>query len=85
MLQTGNSKGKTSFLQEKLITVRVIEMVFSPDDARERIEPGLTAQKAEDIARKACRPANDFEWYPVGKAVGSVKNQGVDLIKPFSN
>jgi putative SOS response-associated peptidase YedK len=28
------------------------------------------------------RPVDDFEWYPVGKAVGNSSNQGQELIRP---
>lgn len=57
-------------------------VVLSPEAAREWVEPGLSAQRAEEIARDACRPTEDFEWYAVGKAVGNVKNQGKTLIEP---
>ncbi|MEE4696263.1 SOS response-associated peptidase family protein [Pseudomonas alliivorans] len=55
-------------------------VVLSPSDARRWIEPGLNALTAEEIARTACRPVTDFEWYAVGKAIGNVRNQGIDLI-----
>ena len=29
-------------------------------------------------------PATDFHWYKVSKAVGSVRNQGPELVKPLS-
>ncbi|WP_206360379.1 SOS response-associated peptidase family protein, partial [Pseudomonas viridiflava] len=45
-------------------------VVLSPEDAREWVEPGLSAARAEEIARQACRPVEDFEWFKVGKAVG---------------
>ncbi|BBR52943.1 hypothetical protein WP4W18C03_12700 [Pseudomonas putida] len=28
-------------------------------------------------------PAEEFEWFRVGTAVGNVRNQGPDLIKPI--
>jgi putative SOS response-associated peptidase YedK len=57
-------------------------VVLSPEAAREWVEPGLSAQRAEEIARDACRPTEDFEWYAVGKEVGNVRNQGKALIEP---
>jgi len=58
-------------------------LVLTPEHAREWIEPGLSPARAEEIARECCRPTDDFEWYPVGKAVGNVRNQGEELISPI--
>lgn len=58
-------------------------VVLTPEAAREWIEPGLPAERAAQIARDACRPVEDFEWYPVDKAVGNVRNQGQSLIEPL--
>ncbi len=58
-------------------------VVLAPEAAREWIEPGLPAHRAEAIARDACRPVEDFEWFAVGKAVGNVRNQGAGLIEPL--
>lgn len=52
-------------------------------DARtrqQRIDPELSPERAAEIAKECCRPIDDFEWYPVGKAVGDVRNQGPELI-----
>lgn len=57
-------------------------VVLTPEAAREWVEPGLSAQRAKEIARDACRPTEDFEWYAVGKEVGNVRNQGKALIEP---
>jgi putative SOS response-associated peptidase YedK len=58
-------------------------VVLTPDMAREWIDADLPALRAEQIARDACRPVADFEWYTVGKAVGNVRNQGRSLIEPI--
>jgi putative SOS response-associated peptidase YedK len=58
-------------------------VVLSPEDAREWVEPGLSAARAEEIARQACRPVEDFEWFKVDQSVGNVRNQGHDLILPI--
>lgn len=58
-------------------------LVLAPEYAREWIQPDLTAARAEQIAKACCRPTEDFEWFPVGRAVGNVKNQGSRLIEPL--
>ncbi|MEE4372721.1 SOS response-associated peptidase family protein [Pseudomonas alliivorans] len=57
-------------------------VVLAANEAREWVDQTLTPDQAEQIAREACRPVTDFEWFAVGKAVGNVKNQGPELIKP---
>lgn len=59
-------------------------LVLTPESAREWIEMDLPAHRAEEIAKTECRPVDDFEWYPVGRAVGNVRNQGPELIEPIS-
>ena len=41
------------------------------------------AQRAEELALECCQPTEEFEWYPVSTAVGNVRNQGAELIKPL--
>lgn len=57
-------------------------VVLSPEHAREWLDPDLTTQRATELARDCCRPTQEFEWFPVGKAVGNVRNQGPELIEP---
>lgn len=57
-------------------------VVLAPQQAREWLQPGLPAARAEELARCG-RTAGDFEWYPVGKAVGNVRNHGPGLIEPL--
>jgi putative SOS response-associated peptidase YedK len=59
-------------------------LVLSPEHAREWIEPGLSALLAEEMANDLCRPADDFEWFAVGKPVGNVRNDESGLITPIS-
>ena len=54
-------------------------VVFTPERAREWIEAGLDRDRAEELAAECCQPTAEFEWYPVGKAVGNIKNQGLEL------
>lgn len=39
---------------------------------------------AEEIAADGIVPADKFIWHAVTRAVGNVKNQGADLIKPVT-
>lgn len=59
-------------------------LTLSPELAREWLDLDTPVERAAEIVRSGCRPAGDFRWYPVGKAVGSPKNQGADLIEPVS-
>lgn len=58
-------------------------LVLAPSLAREWLDPGLDAARAEEIAKTSCRPTGDFEWFRVGKDVGNVRNQGPQLILPL--
>lgn len=55
-------------------------VVLSPVDAREWLEPDLSAERALALARHS-RPVEDFEWYPVGREVGNVRTQGESVIQ----
>jgi len=57
-------------------------LVLRPELAQEWLAPATSAQRASAIVEQGCRPAADFRWYPVGKAVGNVRNEGVTLITP---
>ncbi|AFO50028.1 hypothetical protein T1E_4199 [Pseudomonas putida DOT-T1E] len=59
-------------------------LVLAPDVAREWLDPGTSPERAAAIIETGCRPAENFRWYPVGKAVGNVRNQGPELIEPVS-
>lgn len=59
-------------------------LVLSPETAREWLDPATSGERLEAIVDVGCRPAQDFQWFPVGKAVGNVKNQGHELIEPVS-
>ncbi|WP_122613674.1 SOS response-associated peptidase family protein [Pseudomonas viridiflava] len=59
-------------------------LVLSPELATEWMDPSTDAIRAEEIAKECCRPVEDFEWFPVGKEVGNVRNQGAELIEPFA-
>ncbi|WP_397453716.1 SOS response-associated peptidase family protein [Pseudomonas lurida] len=57
-------------------------LVLTPEHANEWLDPGMTPSRAEEIAKEPCQRTEEFEWFPVGKAVGNVKNQGPELIEP---
>ena len=57
-------------------------LVLTPELANEWLDPATSANRAEQIAKECCRPVEDFEWYPVSKAVGNVRNQEVSLMTP---
>jgi putative SOS response-associated peptidase YedK len=57
-------------------------LVLAPEFAREWVDPATGPARAEEIAKEYCRPVEDFEWFPVSKAVGNVRNQGAELILP---
>lgn len=59
-------------------------LVLKPEVAREWINPGTTAKRAEEIAQHGCSLASEFKWHPVSKLVGNVRNQSEDLIKKIS-
>ncbi|MCQ2993032.1 hypothetical protein NLO88_01860 [Pseudomonas syringae] len=43
----------------------------------------MHADRAREIATVFSRPESDFEYYPVAKDVGNVRNQGERLIIPL--
>lgn len=59
-------------------------LVLTPEHAREWIAPDTSPERVREIAMELCRPANDFHWYKVSKAMGSVRNQGPELVRPFA-
>jgi len=58
-------------------------LVLTPEHAREWLDPDLPPERAEELAKECCQITEDFEWFPVGKAVGNARNQGPELIQPI--
>lgn len=56
-------------------------VVLSPDLAAEWLDPVTPKERAEQIALQQGEPAEAFEWYPVSKDVGNVRNQGAHLVE----
>lgn len=60
-------------------------LVLPPDVAREWLAPDLPSERAEELLRYHGQPTEAFEWFPVNRAVGNVRNEGPDLIVPISD
>jgi len=58
-------------------------VVLTPELAREWIDPATTNHRAEQMLLHQGRPAEEFEWYRVSKAVGNVRNHGQELMQPI--
>lgn len=60
-------------------------VVLAPQQACQWLDPQLSAQDAQALAREGGRPVADFEWYPVSKAVGNVRNEGPELVEAVAD
>ncbi|MCF4985580.1 SOS response-associated peptidase family protein [Pseudomonas syringae] len=58
-------------------------VVLTSEGARAWLDSETAPQKAEALAKEHCRIVDDFEWFPVDRAVGNVRNQGPELIQPI--
>ncbi|WP_116800298.1 SOS response-associated peptidase family protein [Pseudomonas syringae] len=58
-------------------------VVLTSEGARAWLDSETAPQKAEALAKEHCRTVDDFEWFPVDRAVGNVRNQGPELIQPI--
>ncbi|MDU9402634.1 SOS response-associated peptidase family protein [Pseudomonas sp. zfem004] len=58
-------------------------LVLTPELAREWIDPDTATERMVEIVQTGCRPSNDFRWFPITTKVGSVRNQGAELIQPI--
>ena len=59
-------------------------LVVLPEAAREWMRQDVGGKEAAEIAADGVVPADKFIWHAVTRAVGNVKNQGADLIKPVT-
>lgn len=59
-------------------------VVFKHEQAREWMSSDLDQAYARGLLLECYQPTEDFEWFPVGKGVGNVKNQGPELIIPLA-
>ncbi|SDS04378.1 Putative SOS response-associated peptidase YedK [Halopseudomonas litoralis] len=56
-------------------------VVLSSECAANWIDPELEPVEAEEIMHQHGESVEVFEWYPVGREVGNVRNEGAGLIK----
>lgn len=59
-------------------------LVLTPEAARKWLRQDTSGLEAERLAREGNVPASKFTWHAVSRAVGSVKNQGAELIEPIN-
>lgn len=59
-------------------------LVLSPEAAREWMRQDIGGKDAAEIAADGSVSADKFIWHAVTRAIGNVKNQGADLIKPVT-
>ncbi len=57
-------------------------VVLTAADAAVWLDPDMAADQAEQLIRSVALGPDSFDWYPVDKAVGNVKNDGAALIQP---
>ncbi|CAI1574529.1 Uncharacterised ACR, COG2135 [Serratia proteamaculans] len=59
-------------------------VVLPPAAAREWMDPSTSSERAEELAKEAATPPDDFAWHPVSKSIGNIRNNSADLIKPIA-
>lgn len=57
-------------------------VVLSPVDAELWMDPDISAEQAEQIARSGSLPSESFEWYRVSTDVNKTTNKDAHLIEP---
>jgi putative SOS response-associated peptidase YedK len=60
-------------------------VVLTPELAREWLDPATPKERAEQIALHQGESAEAFEWFKVDPAIGNVRNQGPELIRPIAD
>jgi putative SOS response-associated peptidase YedK len=60
-------------------------LMLTPENANEWLAPTITPSRAEEITKELCQPTEEFEWFPLGKVVGNVRNQVPELIEPVQS
>ena len=79
------TNGEVEKIYQVMVDIRHLRpLVLAPEHAREWIASDTSPERAREIAMEHCRPATDFHWYKVSKAVGSVRNQGPELVEPLA-
>lgn len=60
-------------------------LVLSAECAAHWLDPELSPGEAEEIATEHGLAVEEFDWFPVGKAVGNVRNEGPHLIERIND
>lgn len=60
-------------------------LVLSPECAAHWLDPELPPREAEELALEHGLCVEEFEWYPVAKDIGNVRNEGRQLIEQVSH
>lgn len=60
-------------------------VALNPELSWEWLDPATPMERAEQMALLQGEPSETFEWFKVDVAVGNVRNQGPELIKPWAN
>ncbi len=60
-------------------------LVMTREASLEWMSPDTLPERAVELAHDAAIPADEFEWHPVSKAVGSVRNNDKSLIQEIEN
>lgn len=60
-------------------------LVLEPSDALEWLDCDTSPQRALEIAQMQSEPLFEFQWHPVNKKVGSIRNNGSELIEPVGD
>lgn len=59
-------------------------VVFSASDAQLWLDPSLSVEHAQQLARNMSQPSEAFRWHAVSKRVNKAGNEGPDLIEPIT-
>lgn len=60
-------------------------LVLTPAAARDWLDPDYSAEEAEKLVAEGAVAAEEFDWHPVGKAVGNVHHDEPALLEPISD
>lgn len=60
-------------------------LVFTAADATTWLVPEISGEQAAELARSMALGPDKFAWFPVGRAVGNVRNQGAQLAQRQQN
>lgn len=57
-------------------------VVLAPELARAWLNPEASKEQAQQMLLNLGEPSDAFDWYRVDTAVGNVRNQGAELLRP---